>query len=292
MNLHRRRRREGSHLHGRALGIDIGGTKIALGIIQFPEAQVLTCEIRSTRPERGGEAILDEVASLAQAMSAKNPVQAIGLAICELVDLAGNIVSRNCIDWTTAAVIKRLSPIAPITIEPDVRAAALAEARFGAGKPFRTFLYITIGTGISSCLVIDGKPYTGARGLTGTFASAPLPGLKQSLEDLASGAALARRGAAATSGAEALGAGIGLLINTLDPEAVIIGGGLGLSGGAYWDSLIASTRSHIWSPLHRDIPILPAASPHSALIGAAAVALTRVTRSQHHREPGRASKKF
>jgi glucokinase len=266
---------------GCALGIDGGGTKIAVGIVQFPEAKVLTCEIRPTLPERGGEAILDEVVNIARAMSAKTPVQAVGLAICELVDLAGNIVSNNCIHWTTAAVMKRLSAIAPVTIEGDVRAAALAEAHFGAGKPFKIFLYITIGTGISSCLVIDGKPYAGARGLTGTFASASLPGLTQSLEDLASGTALARRAAvpaAATSGAEALGAGIGLLINTLDPQAVIIGGGLGLSGGAYWDTLISSTRRHIWSPLHRDLPILSASSANSALIGAAAAALSHLTR--------------
>jgi glucokinase len=266
---------------GCALGIDVGGTKIAAGVVQFPEAKVLACDIRPTLPERGSDAILDEVTTIARAMSAKTSVQAVGLAICELVDLAGNIVSNNCIHWTTATVLKRLSPIAPVRIEADVRAAALGESRFGAGKPFRTFLYITIGTGISSCLVIAGKPYAGARGLTGTFASAPLPGLNQSLEDLASGAALARRAAvpaAATSGAEALGAGIALLINTLDPEAVIIGGGLGLSGGSYWDALIASTRRHIWSPLHRDLPILPASNPNSAIIGAAAAALCHLNR--------------
>lgn len=264
---------------GCALGIDIGGTKIAVGLVRFPEAKILACDLRPTRPERGGPAILDEVCAVAQALSRTLQVQAVGLALCELVDLSGNIVSHNCIPWETATVVKRLSAIAPVTIEADVRAAALAEALFGAGKPFKIFLYITIGTGISSCLVIDCKPYAGAHGLTGTFASSPLPGLDQSLEDLASGAALSRRAAvpAAAPTAEPLGAGIALLINTLDPAAVIIGGGLGLSGGLYWETLLASTRRHIWSPLHRDLPILPAATPHSALLGAAATALGRST---------------
>src|SRR5688572_5982340 len=222
---------------GCAIGIDVGGTKIAAGRVRFPEAKILTCEVRPTLPERGGSAILDEVCGLAAALAKHGAVQAVGVAVCELVDLAGNIVSKNCIAWDTATVVKHLSSIAPVTIEADVRAAALAEARFGAGKLFKTFLYITIGTGISSCLVIEGKPYAGAHGLTGTFASSPLPGLDKSLEDLASGAALARQ-ASATTGAEALGAGIGLLINTLDPEAVIIGGGLVLAGGIYWDTLM------------------------------------------------------
>jgi glucokinase len=264
---------------GVALGIDVGGTKIAAGIVSFPEAKVLACEIRPTLAERGGEAILDEVVKLGRGLCAKTPVQAAGLAICELVDLAGSIVSDNCINWKTADVVKRLSIIAPVTIEADVRAAALAEAMFGAGKPFKTFLYITVGTGISSCLVLDGKPYAGAHGLTGTFASARLPGLEHSLEDLASGAGLVRRGVTPATGADVLGAGIGLLINTLDPEAVIIGGGLGLSGGSYWDTFVASTRRHIWSPIHRDLPILPAATANSAMIGAAAAALRSVSGS-------------
>ena len=271
---------------GCALGIDVGGTKIALGVVSFPDAKVLTCEIRPTLAERGGEAILEEVASFSRAMCGKIPVRAVGLAICELVDLAGNIVSNNCIKWKTVDIIEALSTIAPVTIEADVRAAALAEGMFGAGKPFKHFLYITVGTGISSCLVIDGKPYTGARGLTGTFASAPLPGIEQSLEELASGAAITRRAtASAAATSEPLGAGIGLLINTLDPEAVVIGGGLGLSGGAYWDKLVASIRRHIWSPLHRDLPILPAASPHSAMIGAAAAALRSFSGSSPNPAP-------
>ena len=167
--------------------------------------------------------------------------------------------------------MKRLKPV---VIEADVRAAAFGEALFGAGKPYGNFLYVTVGTGISCCLVMDGKPYTGARGLTGTFASGKLPGLDRSLEDHASGAAIAR-GVSVESAAEALGAGIGLLVSTLDPEAVIIGGGLGLSGGGYWEALIRSIRRHVWSPLHRDLPIVPAASPHSGIVGAAAAALQR-----------------
>ena len=49
-------------------------------------------------------------------------------------------------------------------------------------------------------------------------------------------------------------------MNTLDPEAVIVGGGLGLSEGPYWEHFIAATRRHIWSDVHRDLPILRAAT--------------------------------
>jgi glucokinase len=66
---------------------------------------------------------------------------------------------------------------------------------------------------------------------------------------------------------------VGLLVNVLDPEAVIVGGGLGLSEGPFWDEFIAATRRYIWSEVHRDLPILRAGTGANAgLIGAAAAA--------------------
>jgi glucokinase len=73
---------------------------------------------------------------------------------------------------------------------------------------------------------------------------------------------------------EALGVGLAWLVNVLDPEAVIVGGGLGLAGGLYWDSFIAAARGHIWAEAARDLPILPAAlGPDAGLIGAAAAVI-------------------
>jgi predicted NBD/HSP70 family sugar kinase len=71
--------------------------------------------------------------------------------------------------------------------------------------------------------------------------------------------------------AEALGSQVALLVNVLDPGAVIVGGGLGLSAGPYWEHFLASTRRHIWSNLHRELPVLRAATGVDAgWMGAAA----------------------
>ena len=87
----------------------------------------------------------------------------------------------------------------------------------------------------------------------------------------AGGNAVARQIVASAS--EALGSQTGVLVSTLDPEAVIIGGGLGLSEGSYWEQFVAATRRHIWSDVHRDLPILRAAMGEDAgWIGAAAKA--------------------
>jgi len=69
----------------------------------------------------------------------------------------------------------------------------------------------------------------------------------------------------------ALGVSLGLAVNVLDPEAIVVGGGLGSAGGPYWDGLVAATRAHVWSPETRALPIRPAAlGADSALLGAAA----------------------
>jgi glucokinase len=296
------------------LGIDVGGTKIAAGLVAFPEGRLQLRRQIPSHPGRGGAAVLRDVSELArqiaaEALSLELRIGAIGVGICELVNIAGEIVSANCLTWRSGEVREALAPIAPVIIEADVRAAALAEASFGAGKSHRIFIYVTIGTGISSCLVMEGRPYPGARGLPGTVASSPLPQLAEAsnsgsaltLEQIASGPALVARFnelhgnaqsgqevlAAASAGnadalnvvrsaAEAMGATIGWLVNVLDPEAVVIGGGLGLSEGAYWEELEASTRKHIWSEIHRDLPIVRAATGQDAgLIGAAAAAWKR-----------------
>lgn len=277
-----------------ALGFDIGGTKIAAGLAAFPEGRVLVRRIIPTQPERGGRTVLDDVLRLARELAAAGEsVRAIGLGVCELVDREGRLASANCLPWLDLPVLEELAAIAPAVFEADVRAAARAEARFGAGRPFRQFVYLTIGTGISACLMLDGRPHLGARGLTGTFASSPLSlpcdacgqVNRHTLEEITAGPALVARfraaGGAAQDGravlaaaaagdatarrvvesaAEAFGAQAGLLVGLLDPEALVVGGGVGLSDGPYWEHFVAAARRHIWSPMQRDLPILPAAT--------------------------------
>ena len=161
------------------IGIDVGGTKIASGLMVFPEGRALAKRTITTQPARGGRAVLDDVLRLTRELAGEAEragarVASIGLGLCELVDRQGNIASANCIQWLDQPVREQLASIAPIVIEADVRAAALAEALFGAGKSSRNFLYVTVGTGISCCLMLDGQPYLGARGATGTMASSPL----------------------------------------------------------------------------------------------------------------------
>jgi glucokinase len=82
------------------------------------------------------------------------------------------------------------------------------------------------------------------------------------------------------SAGAALGVSLGWYVNVLDPEAVVVGGGLGTAGGPYWESLVASTRAHIWAENTRALPIVTARlGPEAALIGAALSAVTAQQRA-------------
>ena len=292
-----------------AIGIDLGGTKIAAGLVELPAARIITKEIIPTRPERGGEAVLRDTLDVARRLHAQAarlalPVCGIGVGICELVNLEGEIRSDYLIKWRELPAQRALSEIAPTRFESDARAPAMAEARYGAGVAYRNFIYLTIGTGISYCLVLDGKPYAGAHGNAIIAASGILSSdcescgttLDRSLEDYAAGPALVARynhrtGAALTTGMQvtaaaaagdavaievvtsagaACGNTAGFLINALDPQALIVAGGLGLAAGLYWDSFVASTRRRIWAEENRGLPIVPAQlALEAGLIGAA-----------------------
>jgi glucokinase len=294
------------------IGIDVGGTKIAAGLVCFPKGQVHERSVILTRPERGSDAVLADVINLVgkfyeQARSQSRSVLGLGIGVPELVDLEGHITSATTIDWRDVET-SRFNPWGPVSVDADVRTAALGEALFGAGKGYRLFVYVNVGTGISCCLVQDGRPFPGARGNALVLGSGPEIGfctecksrIETVLEDYASGPGIVRQylslsGASnamraddilaatvanepmaeqiVTRAAAALGNRVGWLVNVLDPEAVIVGGGVGLAGGLYWQVFQQAARSAIWDASTRCLPILKAAlSVDAGLVGAASIA--------------------
>jgi glucokinase len=310
-----------------AIGIDVGGTKIAGGIVALSTGEVLRREVVPTEPRRGGEAVLSDALDLARRLAGEaetlgGAVRAVGVGLAELVDLDGRVRSSNLIAWEDLPVRERFAAIAPAVIESDVRAAALGEGRYGAGRRFDPFVYVTVGTGISSCLVQNGRPFAGARGNALVLASAPLTlpcaacgaTIRHVLEEYASGPAIVTRYqersgrsvqraeavfAAVAAGdevaieivgsaGEALGSSLGFLVNVLDPAALVVGGGLGVAGGLFWERLVCSTRAHVWSEATREMPILPAAlGADAGVVGAAAVAADQLISSRIQDRPGK-----
>jgi len=299
-----------------AIGLDIGGTKIAAGVVLWPSGEIQRRTIIATQPKRGGEVVLADTYDLARelhgwARGEGIEVVGIGAGVAELVDCEGNVTSSCTIDWRGRPIQQRLSEIAPAQVESDVRAAAVGEAIFGSGRGHDLFIYVTVGTGISYCLMQNGQPFKGVNGNAITMGSSPLTtvcthcGRKVHpvLEEFASGPAIAKRFADAkneqrgetcenvfkaasngdkdaidilTSAGEALGVSVAFLVNVLDPEMIVVGGGLGTASGLYWDKFVPTCREHIFAENSRGLPIVTAMlGVDAGLAGAAAVVLTK-----------------
>ena len=216
----------------RAVGIDVGGTKIAAGLVDVENGHVLARLELPTRPERGGRDVLADCAALAHALGSET--SPVGIGLCELIGLDGRPASADTIDWRDLDVGGVVNAPRPVLVS-DVMAAARAEARFGAGAGRSPFLHVVVGTGASACLVVGGEPYGGSRGFALVLGAPPI-------ETLASGKALARRAGVdraedviadpawswlVDEAAEVLGHVLAVLVNALDPELVVLGGGLG-----------------------------------------------------------------
>ena len=98
----------------------------------------------------------------------------VGICLPELVTNDGEPGSAWNFEWRGLDFRTPLSAVRPVYFESDVRAAAFAEGWIGAGRDADIFVYVTLSTGMSHTLVIDGRPYGGARGFAIHFAGSEL----------------------------------------------------------------------------------------------------------------------
>jgi glucokinase len=247
-------------------GVDIGGTKIEACLLDPQACEVSAHERAESRPQEGGAVVLADCVDLVRKLAGDQPIEAIGIGLCEFVSLEGRPTSAFSIDWRDLDFAEAFSEIAPVHLESDVRAAALAEGRLGAARGIDLpWLYLSVGTGISYSLVISGRPFAGARGNAIAVGAPPI-------EQVASGLALQERTGCATAeevladptfsgvvaeAASALGQAMAWLVNALDPAVVVIGGGLGLVR-SYREIAVDKMRPAIEAVDSRDVPVVPA----------------------------------
>ncbi len=153
----------------RVIGIDLGGTKLAAGVVSGD----LKVHHRAKRPSHGVsqtellEMIVDVVDELRQVTDDEAPVEAVGLGIPSLIDQAsGRAVMSVNLPIADVPIrdlmTERLG--LPVALDNDGNVAALAEQRFGAARGKRDVVMIGVGTGIAGGIVIDGKLFRGAHG--------------------------------------------------------------------------------------------------------------------------------
>ena len=259
-------------------------------------------------------AIVKTIAATARAVAAgtglADDLAGAGLAVPGHVAAVRGVLrsAPNLAGWHDVPVGEIAAEVldAPVAVEHDVRMAALAEARLGAGRGVASFVCVTIGTGIGAALVLDGRLHRGASGSAGEIGHVRVGGgdepcgcgRRGCLETVASGRAIAARArrlagegsplacardvfAAAAAGdltcarvvdeaVQALGDGLAALVNVLNPEVIALGGGVAGAGAAFLDRVRAAVRAAAWAPAADVVRLVPAAlGTRAGAIGAA-----------------------
>ncbi len=297
------------------LGIDLGGTKTAVGVVDREGSLIRRAE-RPTPASRGARAVLANVIDLARSMiAATGDIAAVGVGSAGVIDARAGIVlsaTDALPGWAGTRLTAGLSAALtlPVTAMNDVHAHALGEAWRGAARGSGSLLLVAVGTGIGGALLIDGKLWLGAQFAAGHLGHVPCVeasglicscGRSGHLEALAAGpgiqAAFERGGGIAAHGKEiaalaeegdalartvievagfALGRTLGGLINTLDPDLVVVGGGVAQSGSLWWDAVTTGV-AHDVLPSLANCPLRPAElGGDAAILGAARAAFPLV----------------
>jgi glucokinase len=149
--------------------VDIGGTKIAAGIVAR-DGRILAQNTCPTAPEEGFEAAMQRTADMLRECARQSDAEpgAIGIGCTGPVDpLSGRLGEVNLLPgWQGCGLSEALSARLglPAAVENDADAAALGEAAFGSGVGMRSFLLVAVGTGIGVGMLLDGRLYRGTGG--------------------------------------------------------------------------------------------------------------------------------
>lgn len=201
------------------LGVDIGGTKIALGLVDR-QGRVVAAERMDTQAAGGANETVGRMIELcrrliARPTEAKGNVGAVGIAFAGPMDPREGRIKNppNLPDWHGLPLVSIVRDALglPTYIENDANAAALGEARFGAGVGVDNMVYMTVSTGIGGGAVLDGRLYRGETASACELGHIKIAyqgrecgcGAKGCLEAYSSGTALAKRAREAVASGEA-----------------------------------------------------------------------------------------
>ncbi len=291
-----------------AIGVDLGGTKIAVGFVS-PGGQVLEKKVETTKKEFGPSAVINQMVAMTKSvLGRKKNLFGIGIGAPGPLDQKKGLIfsTPNLPGWRKENVVAPFKREfkAPVFLDNDANAAALAEWKFGAGKGARNMIYLTISTGIGGGIIIDGKLYRGM-GNAGEIGHMVVDmkseaqsgsGIFGDLESLASGTGIAKMAKiiglstsievfdSARKGhkkakeiiARALNVlGVGLVncIHVFDPELIVLGGSVVINNqDIVFPFLRDFVKKNVMPGFKNNVKIVPAKlGSDSGLVGAAAL---------------------
>ena len=159
-----------------SIGIDLGGTNIAIGLCDG-ELNIIDKDSIPTRRERDAEEIVKDMAALTMKIVERNKLVAenidyVGIASPGTVNSQTGIVEYcnniKMLDFPLVECFKKYCPVGKVYIANDANAAALGESLAGSGKGSPTLVMITLGTGVGGGVILDGKIFAGGQSPAGT----------------------------------------------------------------------------------------------------------------------------
>jgi glucokinase len=310
------------------IGVDIGGTKVAAGLVNT-SGEILHSVRVPMNVQGTAAAALDCVhAAIREVMKRGNGIaaSAIGVSSPGPLDPLGGMVihAPNIPCWKNFPLRSEIQSVygIPTRVDNDANAAGLAEALWGAGKGYKYVLFVNIGTGIGTAIILDSKIYYGRTGAAAEGGHMSIdyrgpvrcgcrkPGC---IEGLASGPAIGARARTLVT-ADGRGAGIltlvggnpsaitaetifkawsagdplaaqvldevndaltvwfGNLIDMLEPDVFVIGGGVGINLAPFFERIRERSRSWSVNPRSAEIPfVLAKFGVDAGMVGSAAL---------------------
>lgn len=276
-------------------GIDLGGTKICTAIAD-KGGKIISIIKMPTEAEKGKNAVLANIySSIDQAVKVAgikiDSIESMGIAVPGPVEYSTGIVREcpNLPGWKSVPVreIFEKKYKCRAVVDNDARVAGLAEARTGAGRNYNFVFYVTVSTGIGGAIIINKEIYHGADGIAGEIGQTRLPD-GTIFEKSASGPAIERMfgikpkdipallkendpkaKAALDHIVQNLGIWLANVATLINPEIIVVGGGLSNLGGILLNPLRKAVRVNAFSVSGKNIKIIKAAHKKgSGIIGA------------------------
>jgi len=306
------------------VGVDVGGTKVAAGLVNAEgeiTSQVRVPMVSNSSPDDGLKAVL---AAIAQVIPGGAAIKGIGICAPGPLDPKTGVILNppNVPCWRDFPLAESVQEkySVPVRVDNDANAAALAESRWGAARGYKYVFYATIGTGIGTGIVFDGKIYHGRTGSAGEGGHVSIDyrgpickcGKPGCIEILASGTAIAQRARdrvkageisrmlefagenanaingeivakassagdalakrILTGAAEMLAVWLSNMVDLLDPDVIVIGGGAAALYQPYFEEIKARVAKLSLNPRANEVPIVPARyGADSGIAGGAAL---------------------
>jgi glucokinase len=271
------------------IGVDVGGTTVKAGLFDSDGLEYSSSNRPTPRhlgPDAVITTTIDAIAELRAQVSEAARVRAVGLVVPGLVDAEQGIaVYAANLGWRQLPLRQIVAEAVglPVILDHDVRAAGLAELEFGAGRGLQEVFFVALGTGVAAAVITRGQVATGATGRAGELGHLPVfpegewcaCGQRGCTETYASAAALSRRYAAASGISDvpaqdvisraaagdpvadgifqdaitALSRALVHYVLLMDPELILIGGGMAASGATLLDPLARAVQAGlVWRP--------------------------------------------